>query len=42
VFIFSDIISEADRVSKEIFANMEALVEKLQLRHMLDESSLGK
>jgi len=42
LFVLSDPIEEASRVSKERFANMEALVEKIQLRHMLDESGIGK
>ena len=42
MFAFLDPIEEASRVSKERFANMEALVEQIQLRQMLDESGLGK
>jgi len=42
MFVFLDPIEEASRVSKERFANMEALVEQIQLRQMLDESGLGK
>ena len=41
MFAFLDPIEEASRVSKERFANMEALVEQIQLRQMLDESGIG-